>query len=141
MCFSMKSTAIVSCLLLCFVGCDHRGTARVQFSDSPAESLRITFFDRETPREVEITSHAKIEELLNLFQRGLDNEDHKCGDAAHLKILHTDGTSTELSVLPGHDPDHYEFRYQRKNYRVTRAEVLDVFEAMGIDPQRLTQGP
>jgi len=80
-------------------------------------------------------SFANTEQLSALKQlfmeEGLSHSDHKCASLGHFKFVTSEGIKT-IEILPGHDEDYYEFRYDKKAYRIDRGKYISALKKLSI---------
>jgi len=123
-------------LVLWWVRTSDRGVAHV----TPGEVLRIEAVlhamgpedDAERPTFT-TEKESTIAALLASFQTSRRTMDHRCLSVATLRIVHRTGPVDELEILPGHDSQYYEYRYNGKLYRVPRQEFVRACELIGIE--------
>ncbi|MBN9122234.1 MAG: hypothetical protein J0I06_24360 [Planctomycetes bacterium] len=58
---------------------------------------------------------------------------HKCGPCGLITFRHTSGLVTEMEFQPGHDPEWYEVEFERRLYRVPRAEFVAAMKRIGAE--------
>ena len=78
--------------------------------------------------------------ILDVMREGTQQEDHKCASIGIAEITMRPGKTIEVELLPGHHRDWYEFRYQRKNYRVPRQALFAALGNAGLDTRLLPKG-
>ena len=86
-------------------------------------------------------SPIKISELLTVLGKGEGTEEHKCAGIGHIIFILNDGRRVDISYLPGHDDDFYEFRYDISIFRVKRKSFISVMEDIGVSRELLNENP
>jgi hypothetical protein len=89
--------------------------------------------DDATPPGASSTDPEAIAALVTVLRRGTETTDHKCGSRGSIILRRSFGGPMELRFLPGHDTEWYEFRYDRKAYRVPRAGFIAAMRRVGVE--------
>ncbi len=118
------------------------------FSGSAASSMELAMWlpdgpsaiDDEPPVQASLTNAPACASLLVLLRTARLSMDHcKCGDIGTLKIRYANGTTDTLRLLPGHDPDGYEFRFGMGLYRLPRECFFQMLRDVGVDTTKLSE--
>jgi hypothetical protein len=77
----------------------------------------------------------QIRHLLAVLRQARVTWDHKCGDEGHITLHLGSGKEVKLGILPGHNPDYYEFRLYsvkdgRLSYTIYRVPINAFFGVM-----------
>jgi hypothetical protein len=75
----------------------------------------------------------RIAELLAALKSPELTKEHKCGSRGQIKFIRSNASVVSIEFLPGHHDSHYEFRFDKKLYRVPRAEFVRIMKLFGID--------
>ena len=67
-----------------------------------------------------------IAALLQVVHSAQETEEHKCGHRGTITLKLRNGEKPVLEYLPGHNDKFYEFRYNRKIYKVSREKFIEV---------------
>lgn len=78
------------------------------------------------------TDPEAIAALVAVLRGGEERQDHKCGASWAITLKRSFGTPVKVEFLPGHDEAWYEFRYERKAYRVPRAAFIAATQRTGV---------
>ena len=81
--------------------------------------------------EKTVSDPTAITSMLETFSTAKSRLDHKCGSIGTISFISKSGVTT-LNVLPGHNPEWYEFRLLGKLYKLDRARYIDSLVATGI---------
>jgi hypothetical protein len=138
-------------VLLCIVGCALLVALAIWWRDvtnllriasllpRPAEVMAVELNlgrDVTGKEKTLVRDQDKIAQLISILTSGRQTEDHKCSDVGSIIFHLRSGRTVELLVLPGHDPEYYEFRTGRPApygiYRVPRKAFINCLEGMGI---------
>ena len=95
-------------------------------TENPQAALRVTSRDKRL-----------IDDLLAVLRSAERASEHKCANCGSIWIQRPDGDYYELGILPGHDPEYYEYRYGSRINRVKREPFLAALHAMGVDKIKL----
>jgi len=126
-------------LLICLaaLGCSEKSPTLVNLPDAAGKSLRLEIYpspDGKRPAaSFNVTEPKSVNAILGILWQGVEQTDHKCADIGQAKITFADEQTVTIEILPGHETEYYEFRYQRKNHRVPRNAFLAALEKAGID--------
>jgi hypothetical protein len=112
--------------------------------DTPGKSLQLEIYPsqdgKQPARSFNITNPQDVDAILNVLREGCQQTDHKCADLGSATITFTDEHTLTIPILPGHQSEHYEFRYQRNNYWVSRSAFFAVLEKAGVDMTAIPKG-
>lgn len=78
-----------------------------------------------------ITDRDAIQGLLDLFTKGESCGDHKCASVGDIYFISGDDSKV-LNVLPGHDLEMYEFRYNGRMFCLPRESYIDGLMSVGV---------
>ena len=95
---------------------------------------------RKDPLEVRIDSPQAIKELIEVWQAGVQHEDHKCASTGRV-TLNYGGSQVTITILPGHNLASYEFRHRGRNYSVNRERFLAALKRGGVDLNIIAKNP
>jgi ferredoxin len=143
-----RGRLIILALIALITGAYYFHSSPPSFSGETASSIDIT---TRSPLEPEpyskpdvllqtgITSQAACASLLALLRSARDHTDHQCADIGTMQIHYANGLTDTLTLLPGHDPARYEFRFARGAYHVPRDRFYQVLRDAGIDTTKVPQ--
>lgn len=102
-----------------------------------AQSVEVKFhhpWGDESPRPgAKSNDQTVISELATVLKKSERTREHKCGSRGAITLHRALGRTTELGFLAGHHPEWYEIEYERKLYRVPRAEFVAAMKRIGVD--------
>ena len=78
-----------------------------------------------------------IAQLVDVLKTAVETKDHRCAARGKV-ILKSSDRNFELSILPGHNPGRYEFRFNDHIYFVPRNEFVRAMETLGVIDMPLT---
>ena len=87
--------------------------------------------------EANITDGPACASVVSFLGSAHIGSDHKCADIGSFIIRYDDGGVDTLHVLPGHNPDRYEFRFDHNLYRVPRDKFYKVLKDAGVDSTKM----
>ena len=84
--------------------------------------------------EIHVSSNdsAAIEKLMTVLADSKETSDHKCRSIGTIEIAIRGGKSQKLRILPGHDLDFYEYRFNHCINRVDRTSFFDAMKSLGV---------
>lgn len=88
---------------------------------------------------------AKMEAVFAVLRTGRPTSDHKCGSSGQIKIKRKSGSVLNIGILPGHNPDYYEYRVHRDGdsaygmFKVAREPFVEAMKGLGIEKIDLGQ--
>ena len=86
-----------------------------------------------------ITNRHDVVSILAVLSTGKRTEEHLCLYDVTLTIKYSAGPEVPLGLLPGHDPQWYEFRGFGDIWRVERSEWFRALDAAGVNTNELTE--
>lgn len=84
-------------------------------------------------------STSRIAHLLSVLSNAEQTDDHRCDARAHMEFIRRDGERILIHLLPGHDPQYYQYRLGTKTYRVARDEFRSAIQGMDVDADLLIE--
>ncbi len=88
--------------------------------------------DEHVPPPAVTSDPTAIAALVAVIRSGTVSSDHKCADRGVITPRRSTGDPLEVRVLPGHDPQWYELRYDGSVYRVPRARFVAATQQLGV---------
>jgi|GEM_PF-4048240 len=115
-------------------------TTDLSFTVTDIESISIDV-DRRNREVPTITVNPKeknsIDKLLSIFKNAEPTEDHKCANLGEIRFKLSSGKEIKFAYLPGHHEEFYEFRHNRRIFRIDRQEFFDAMNKLGVDEEVL----
>src|SRR6185436_6489033 len=116
------------------------------FSGSAPTSIDFTMQSPDSPGveskvlvQASITGAPACASLFALLRSARFRMDHKCADIGSFTVRYANGKTDTLSVLPGHDPTGYEFRFGGWLYRLPRERLYQVLREAGVDTTKMPE--
>ncbi len=144
----MKKFCLFSALIILFLtllSCRYSPSIEFDLDDIAEVRIKTT---HKLPRkqankniELSVIDKNKISDLLTVISKGEGTEEHKCADIGHIIFILNDGRKVDISYLPGHDDDFYEFRYDISIFRVDRKSFISIMEGIGMSKDWLKKTP
>jgi hypothetical protein len=104
-------------------------------SETEVSSVEIQINSWKTPNEVisvKSTDRSAIAMLMGVIAKSEETRDHRCGSIGVIKLATRAGKTEELEILPGHDAQHYEYRFNQCINRVDRESFYKAMKAFGV---------
>ena len=99
-------------------------------------SIAAEYGSKDPPFSVTIHDATQIRQFLVLLKTGRGNTDHKCVDRGTI-VLKYNNTEVRIDFLPGHNPRHYELRYNRNNFRIERNKFVEELKKLGVPAEKI----
>ena len=116
-----------------------------KFNGTEVSSIEIKMFaprnalDSELLVEASLTDPSACAAVFNFLKSARRRQNHKCGSIGTFEIQYADGKMDVLSILPGHDPAGYEFRFDKGLYQLPREEFFQTLRDAGVDSSKMPE--
>ncbi|MCF6312935.1 MAG: hypothetical protein L3J39_10840 [Verrucomicrobiales bacterium] len=90
--------------------------------------------------EKTISDKVPLRILSTLFATGKVGKNHKCSSFGEISFTYQNDEKT-LSLLPGHNPQQYEFRYQGRLFTLPKEQYIEALVLAGIEKEDIRLNP
>lgn len=101
---------------------------------SSANSAQVIFLASDlSTRQVDITvsDPSMLTPLIELLDKAEPTGSHKCTSVG--AVIFDGEEPFTIGLLPGHNPNFYEFRFDGRAFKIPRQDFIKILENIGID--------